>query len=986
MPVDFHTFINLFKIKERLQFFILDTLETFHGILGINSLKKLNAVIYTGQNYMTLNDKIKVQLKEQSLNAVNNINFRMDHMTKEQKMELYQIVKEHKKLFSEPDTKLTYTTIVKGDIRTSSDEPVYSKHYPYPMALKSEVEKQIKELLENDIIRPSRSPYNSPIWVVPKKLDASGEKKYRVVIDYRKLNAITIADKYPIPEIDKVLIQLGNSKIFSVLDLQSGFHQIPLRDRDIEKTAFSINNAKYEFKRLPFGLKNAPSIFQRALDDVLRDHIGKICFVYIDDIIIFSQNKAEHSKHLKTIFDVLLKANFKVQLNKCEFFKSNVKFLGFIISEDGVKKDPDKVKTIKDFPTPKTIKDLRSFLGLSGFYRKFIQDYARMAKPLTILLRGEGGRVSKSKSSKIPVMFNKEATEAFEKIKQSLISDDVILTYPDFNKDFYLTTDASKYALGAVLEQDGKPITFISRTLSKTEENYAANEKEMLAIIWALNTLESYLYGAASVKIFTDHQPLTFALSNKNHNSKMKRWKAILEEYNYELKYKPGRANVVADALSRPPMEESTINSIMTQHSCESSQNDIIAFANYPINVYKNQLIIDFGQEPSYEFEITFPTYHRHKITISNYNQLHDVLKRYLDPSLTNALQTDERTFGQIQELYPLYFKDIRIQFARETVRDIADEEEQEKLIINEHNRAHRNAKENKKQLIEKYFFPKMVKKISRIVKNCNICKENKYDRHPHKTKIQETPIPQYPGQIVHLDIYITNKKTILTAIDKFSKYAQARITQSRSTVDLRPHIKEILINFGIPETVVIDNEKSLNAATIRFMLENQFKINIYKVPPYASTANGQIERFHSTLTEIMRCLKAEKAYSSFEELLERSLYEYNHSIHSTTSRKPVEIFFNRKVRAYPDLYKNEQQQIITRLKEKQQLDLQYHNQSRKVPIKYEVGQKIFVKENKRLGTKLSPRYKQEIVKSDENSKVITESGRIVSKNNIKNT
>lgn len=221
----------------------------------------------------------------------------------------------------------------------------------------------------------------------------------------------------------------------------------------------------------------------------------------------------------------------KIQLDKCKFFAQEVEFLGFIVTANGIKANPQKVEAIEKVPLPVTLKDLRSFLGMSGFYRRFIKDYAKIVKPLTLILRGEEGRLSRHLSAKTSITLNKEAIEAFNKIKNSLTSNEVMLQYPNFNKEFHLTTDASNYAIGAVLEQDSKPILFISRTLSKTEENYATNEKEMLAIIWALKTLRSYLYGHAAVKIFTDHQPLTYALSNRNNNSKLKRCKAILEEY-----------------------------------------------------------------------------------------------------------------------------------------------------------------------------------------------------------------------------------------------------------------------------------------------------------------------------------------------------------------------------------------------------------------------------------------------------------------------
>lgn len=202
-----------------------------------------------------------------------------------------------------------------------------------------------------------------------------------MVVDYRKLNRVTIADRYPIPEINEVLAQLGQHKVFSVPDLKSRFHQIKLKDKDIEKTAFSVNNGKYEFTRLPFGLKNAPAILQRALDDILHEHIGKICFVYIDDIIVFSKDDETHANDLRAIFETLRRANMKCQLDKCEFFRTKVEFLGFIISDRGIETNPKKIEALVNYPPPETLKDLRSFLGMASYYRRFVKDFAKLAKP-----------------------------------------------------------------------------------------------------------------------------------------------------------------------------------------------------------------------------------------------------------------------------------------------------------------------------------------------------------------------------------------------------------------------------------------------------------------------------------------------------------------------------------------------------------------------------------------------------------------------------
>ena len=933
---------------------------------------------------MLVQNKIKIPLKQLIANQVNNTNIRTDHMNDEQRSRMEKIIDKYKNLCSEPDAKLTFTTKVVGTIRTITENPVYSKFYSYPIALRKEVEEQVEKLLEDDIIRPSRSPYNSPVWVVPKKIDASGERKHRLVIDYRKLNSVTISDKYLIPNINDTLAQLGGNKWFSVIDLKSGFHQIPLRTTDIEKTAFSINNGKYEFIRLPFGLKNAPAIFQRTLDDILRSFIGKTCFVYIDDIIIFSRDETQHFKDLEDIFETLENANMKIQLNKCEFLKKETEFLGFIVSEEGIKTNPGKIKAIAEFPYPATVYDLRSFLGLAGYYRRFVIDYAKVAKPLTNILRGVDGRISKNQSKKTPVHLDDVAKEAFNKIKRILTSREIILNYPDPSKDFELTTDASNYAIGAVLSQGNRPIAFISRALSVTEENYATNEREMLAIIWSLKILRNYLYGSAEVIIYTDHQPLTYALSNKNTNSKMKRWKSILVEYDYELHYKPGKSNVVADALSRPPRGDQINTLTATAHSDESSSENLIPIVEAPINAFKNQIFIQIGNEKSYNFELPFARYHRHTIIQKEYSEdeLIKLLKKYLNPDVSNGIFTEESIMGKIQNIYPLHFEKYRVKYTRRKVTDLTDETRQEEEILRAHKRAHRNSKENKEQILENYYFPKMMEKINKVVGQCKTCKENKYDRKPNKIPISATPIPKHAGEILHIDIYITGKNLVLTALDKLTKYAQTYPINSNSTEDIKEPLRKMLFAFGIPKILVMDNEKALNSASICFMIEG---VTIHKTPPYTSTSNGQVERFHSTLTEIMRCLKTENLHKSFIELLDRAVYEYNCTIHSTTQKKPIEAFFGRNVSTDPNLYEKARQENIEAIAKKQEKDLETHNRKRKPQKNYSIGDTIYVKINKRLGTKLSARYKKQLVKEDNRNTIITESGKVVLKNLIRN-
>ena len=300
-----------------------------------------------------------------------------------------------------------------------------------------------------------------------KKIDNSGEKKYRIVIDYRKLNEVTLDDKYPLPNIDSILDKLGRAQYFTTLDLAKEYHQILVKKEYREKTAFVTPHGLYEFIRMPFGLKNAPATFQRLMNEILRDYINKTCVVYLDDILIFSTSLTEHIKAIGDIFEVLERKNLKIQIDKCNFLKKETEFLGHVLTKDGMKPNPNKIKIIQDLELPKTEKQIKSFLGMTGYYRKFVKDYAKVAQPITKYLK---------KGAKINV---KDPTyiEAFEKLK-TLISTHPILRYPDFEKHFTLTTDASNYAIGAVLSQEGHPVCYASRTLNNHERNYSATDKE----------------------------------------------------------------------------------------------------------------------------------------------------------------------------------------------------------------------------------------------------------------------------------------------------------------------------------------------------------------------------------------------------------------------------------------------------------------------------------------------------------------------------
>lgn len=467
---------------------------------------------------------------------------RLEHTNDEEREKLFRLCLDYKDIFYCEQIPLSFTNKVKHQIRTKNEDPIYVRPYRQAPFIQEEINKQVDKLLKDNVIQESHSPWSAPVHLVPKKMDASGEVKYRMVVDYRRLNEITIDDKYPLPNIHDLFDKLGKSSYFSTLDLASGYHQIEVDKNDRQKTAFTTNNGHFEFSRMPFGLKTAPATFQRTMDNVLRGLHGLHCMVYLDDIIIFSNSLDEHINKLRAIFDRVRETNLKIQLDKSEFLRKEVLYLGHTITKDGLKPNDDKINAVLKYPLPKTTTEIKSFLGLVGYYRRFIKDFAKITQPMTSCLKKRNG-----------IVINQNYIDSFNKCKE-LLTHAPLLQYPDFEKPFILTTDASNVAVGAVLSQgqigSDKPIAYASRTLSDTEARYSTIERELLAIIWAVKHFRPYLYGRKFI-IYTDHRPLVWLRSLKDPSSKLTRWRLRLQDYDFELIHKIGKQNTNADALSR---------------------------------------------------------------------------------------------------------------------------------------------------------------------------------------------------------------------------------------------------------------------------------------------------------------------------------------------------------------------------------------------------------------------------------------------------
>lgn len=868
---------------------------------------------------------------------------RLDHTNSEERKAIETLCFEYRDIFYSEKLPLTFSNQVKHQIRTKNEEPIFIRPYRLAPSQNAEIQAQTDKLLKDNVIQESFSPWSAPVHLVPKKMDASGEPKLRMVIDYRRLNDLTIDDKYPLPNINDIFDKLGKSTYFSTLDLASGYHQIEVEPQDRSKTAFTTPSGHYEFTRMPFGLKTAPATFQRAMDNVLRGLQGIHCLVYLDDIIIYSNSIQEHIEKLRKVFDRLRQTNFKVTLDKCEFLRKEVLYLGHKITENGLEPNDDKIKAVLNFPLPRTSTEIKSFLGLVGYYRKFIKDFSKLTQPLTQCLK------KKNKLEITPTYV-----ESFEKCKELLVNAP-ILQFPDFSRPFILTTDASNYALGAVLSQgavgNDKPIAYASRTLNDAETRYSTTEKELLAIVWAVKHFRPYLYGR-KFTIFTDHRPLAWLNSLKEPGSKLTRWKLRLSEFDFDVIYKSGKQNSNADALSRIKLNVLTNKTDDVSMQCNISDTEK---TNSPITISDTSETPDVPS-PS-DIEMTYParspssstitapslpdtihsaqdidtsgipildeavdtkpnqilvfTWNRNQTLVKNVSrdkqkvlEVHlpvdnpELVKKFLlefiKPNVKYFFYFEDQTHrGQFTDATIRLFKKDTVKFYECTKRVIylEDENEQRDVILSYHHgkTSHRGIKETVMKLKRNYFWKNMDITVASIINSCDVCKTLKYDRKPLKPQLQLTQTQTKPFSEIFMDIFSVEGKYFLTIIDAFSKLGQAFELCNRSTPEVVRALIKFFSFYGVPKRISADPGSEFNNTLLKETL-HFYKIDLHIGTPHNPNSMGLIERFHSTILEIYRIAKYEHKITDAANVMTYAVMSYNQSIHSATGLTPFEV------------------------------------------------------------------------------------------------
>lgn len=856
------------------------------------------------------------------------------------KYDLTKLCQKYSHIFALPGDTMTQNNFYKQKLRLSDNTPTYCRNYRMPQSHKIEINNQVENLLKNDLIEPSQSPYNSPIILVPKKSESS---KWRMCIDYRLLNKKLIPDKHPLPRIDEILDSLGNTKYFSILDLFSGFHQIPLDKESRECTAFSTEKGSFQWKRLPFGLSVAPNSFCRMMSMAFSGTEPQKAFLYMDDIIVLGKSEKDHLVNLENIFQICQKFQLKLNPQKCNFFKHEVTFLGHRCTQNGLLPNPLKIEAIKRYPKPENKDQAKSFSALTNYYRRFIKNYAEIVSPINALTR-----------KKAEFKWNEKCQKSFQKLKNELISPK-ILKYPDFSKQFIVTVDASRFACGAVLSQIHNgieyPISYISRSFQKGELNKSTIMKELLGIHFAITYLRPYLYGTKFI-VRSDHKPLVFLYNVKNPASKLTQIRLDLSEYNFTIEHIPGKSNVVADALSRIHIEDvknmkieesiyATTRSMTRKNdkindkskeihksNTNESKEEIKCYEEMNLKLLKNvhEIKTYFKRNNEGLTNTTIQIYKKTKLIeerkINNMilpNQFvssKDFLIEILQTLQNSARELEIEQFKIMKndEIFTHITKEKFLATVNENIKDnmkiilikqqikVDDLEERKRLIEYFHGNELFGGHFGITQVITKlkklYYWPNMSNDIRKYINNCEKCRKSKVEiKTKEPMKITDTPHRAFDTIVIDTVgplNKISENSYALTMICEFSKFLiSIPIANKEAKTIAKAIFENCICTFGIPKIIKTDCGTEYKNSIVKELCKI-LKIQHDFSTPYHHESVGTIERNHRVLNEYLRSYLIEN--NDWEFHLRNFTFCYNISYNASLNHDytPFEIVFGK--------------------------------------------------------------------------------------------
>ena len=754
------------------------------------------------------------------------------------------------------------TPFAEHRINTGDQLPVAVPPYRMNPAKKELLKTEIDKLLEDGIIEECESPYASPVVLIPKP-----NGKVRLCVDYRKLNSQTVADSYPLPRMDDLLHEAKPTSFMTTIDLRSGYHQVPVHPEDQDKTAFVCPFGTFRFLRMPFGLKNAPATFQRMIDRFRNGLEDILTLTYLDDIIILSETFEKHLSDLQAVFERLLLFKLTANRAKCHFASSRVKYLGFWITKKGIEVDQEKVSAIQRIPPPKNIKEVQSFLQTCSWFRRYIQDFAAISRPLSDLTK-----------KKVPWKWELDQQQAFETLKNCLITPPV-LKQADGTKPYILRTDASSYALGAVLLQgEGPtehPIEYASRLLTQAERNYSTTEREALAVVWALKKFRGYVE-ETEVIVASDHQPLKWLLTLKSPTGRLARWALEIQSFNLKVQYISGKVNVVADMLSRPVCEEEEVS------PCEICT---IVVADMPArsskDIRESQLQDDSLKKIIDSFESPHKTEDFANWTERGFLMNQGVLYRYVP----------EADSEDAQLVIPTH--------------------ERESIMHKHHDdpmAGHYGEDGTFQRIAKRYYWTGMRKYISEYVKKCPEC--NRYKASNQKPAgLLRTPVHSQRFEVISIDLFgplpqtQTGKQWIFIVEDCATKWVElfplAHATAHECATTL---IEDVFMRHGIPRRIISDNGTQFVGAVLQQVC---FTLNISQnlIPVYFPQANP-VERKNRDLKPRLAILVGDE-HDNWSSKLPVIRFSMNTAVCDTTGYTPAFLTYGKELRTVDDVVQN---------------------------------------------------------------------------------